>query len=228
MVVGPLAIRQAANVFSDLQTVHYRHAGRFGQDDIPGYALDHRHPKALKTTRWMLGREEDTVDEYIQFWVNPSECHWKVGTRTSMDKTAAGMVHHEGVPLGTPSNGSRYDLPTLAISFQSGIITPNGYRDISVTEDDPAIPPGLGNFYRFIHLLDERNVLDHGTPNYINILCTSPVFGQQGMWLQGFFTEDGVAWMDSAETPNMVNSWGANFVVFSSAPSFNSLRSLWG
>jgi hypothetical protein len=112
----------------------------------------------------------------------------------------------------------------LSLSFQSGIITPGGYNDImSGVENSALPPPGLGNFFDFLDLLDQPDATPSGAPNYINILYASPVFGQKGIWLQGFFTEEGVSWTDSAETPNQVVSWGASFMVFNSRPGLKDL-----
>ncbi len=165
---------------------------------------------------------------YLSFWVNPSECQWKIGTRTTIEKLANGVVHHEWPQKRVLSNASFdnsvLDQPTLSLTFQSGLITNGGYADILT--DTKEIPAGLGNFFDFLNLLDEPEVTSTGAPNYINIFYVSPLFGPRGLWLNGFFTAEGVSWTDSAaDNPNQVNAWGASFVVFNSSTKFSELKS---
>ncbi len=189
--------------------------------------LGHRHPKSARANRWSMGRVESTQASLI-WWVNPSECQWKMGTRTTIEKISGGVVHHEWPQTGMRGSnssfrGSRLDQPILSITFQSGIITAGGYSDIGESMSSE-IPKGLGNFFDFLDLLDQPDMTSTGAPNYINILYFSPVFGARGLWLQGFFTEEGVSWTDSAENPNVISSWGASFMVFNSQPSFAQLE----
>jgi hypothetical protein len=212
-------------------TLTPQQAARFQQSNaagIPSAATSsHRNPKSMRSIRWTMGREAGT--NFMQWWVNPSECQWKVATRTTFEKISGGIVHHEWPQTGMYGSnasfvGSRFDQPMLSLSFQSGIITPGGYNDILSGVDntgDP--PPGLGNFFDFLDLLDRPDAMATGAPNYINILYTSPIFGQRGMRLQGFFTEEGVAWTDSADNPNLISSWGATFMVYNSQPKLDSL-----
>jgi len=205
-----------------------------GRQD-PSY-MSHRHPTSMRSLRWTMGRVQETPlfsngKPYMQWWVNPSECQWKMATRTTIEKISGGIVHHEWPQTGMNGanvslTGSRYDQPMLSLSFQSGIIVPGGYNDITLKEDTSTTPPaGLGNFFDFLELLDRPDVTNTGAPNYINIIYASPIFGQRGIWLQGFFTEEGVSWTDTAETPNQISSWGASFMVFNSQPKLHMLLS---
>ena len=197
--------------------------------------MTHRHPKAMRSLRWTMGRVSETPlsngKPFMQWWVNPSECQWKMATRTTIEKISGGVVHHEWPQTGMNGSngsftGSRYDQPMLSFSFQSGIITPGGYNDILSGVDNPSTPPeGLGNFFDFLELLDQPDVTASGAPNYINIIYSSPIFGQRGIWLQGFFTEEGVSWTDTADNPNQITSWGASFMVFNSQPRLSMLLS---
>jgi hypothetical protein len=189
----------------------------------------HRHPDSMKVTRWAMFREESVLQgKILQWWVNPSECQWKVATRTSVDKIPGGAVHHEWPQTGHMNSnsfsGSRFDQPYLSISFQAGIITRGGYDDLWNNAPSTDIPYGLGNFYDFMALLNAPDVTASGEPNYINILYISPIFGQTGMRLQGYFSEDGVSWTDTAENPNTITSWGATFVVLNCNPALRELR----
>jgi len=196
--------------------------------------MSFRHPESAKTMRWLIGRTENStasknnaslIDGYISFWVNPSECQWKIGTRTTIEKLANGIVHHEWpqkrVKSNTSFENSVLDQPTLSLTFQSGLITNGGYSDLLTVT-----PSGLGNFFDFIQILDEPEVTSTGAPNFVNIFYVSPLFGPRGLWLNGYFTEEGVSWTDSAaENPNQINAWGASFVVFNSSTKFSELKS---
>ena len=196
---------------------------------------EHRHESTLRTHRWAMARENlapigstEYVDRFMQFWVNPSECTWSVGTRSAFDRTSGGIVHHE-IPIPT-KNGhrtTRFDLPSVVIAFQSGIITPDGYNHIGPRGNDslsPLMGHGLGNFYDFLDLLDRQNVMDNGLPNYVNIYYVSAVFGYKGIWLQGFFDDSGTSWTETAEQPNTITSWTSTFTVFKSFPPLHKLR----
>lgn len=195
---------------------------------------DHRHPQSCDVTRWSLAREsqialadKDNHDIFIQLWVNPSECQWKVGTRTANEKTQGGMINFEYQKVVADSESmSRLDLPQLSINFQSGIITHGGYNHINSGLPEPSIVPhGSANFCDFLELIDQPNIMKDGTPNYVNIFYISPIFvGHRGMWLKGFFDGE-ISFADHAENPNMISSWSANFIIFSSNPPLNKLRS---
>jgi hypothetical protein len=194
----------------------------------------HRHTLSLDTRRWAMARESRirlseskiSADVFMQFWVNPLECTWQVGLRSAFDKTSGGAIHHEIQQLDrSPSaNFTRFDLPTLSISFQAGITTPGGYNHIDNGGLPNVIPHGLANFYDFLDLLDQPNTTEDGLPNYVNIMYVSPTHGSRGIWLRGFFTEDGVSWKDSADNPNTINNWTASFLVCKSNPPLNQLR----
>lgn len=197
----------------------------------------HRHLKSMYSRRWAMAREskillsdsKDWWDAFLQFWVNPNECTWQVGLRSNIEKTSGGAVHHEIQQLDRfqLANFTRLDLPVLNISFQAGITSPGGYNHIDNGPIANIMPHGLANFYDFIDLLDQPNITKDGLPNFVNIMYSSPIFGEKGIWLRGFFTEDGVSWKDSADTPNTINSWTASFMVCSSNPPLSQLRRSW-
>jgi len=211
------------------------------------FMAQHRHYKSARTTKWRMFRDVDSeIGDYISekekknkdkipkkidltWFVNPSECQWKVGTRTYIEKIHGGAVHHEWPQTGDMGNesfrNSRLDQPMLSISFQSGIITKGGYSDILDTETD-VLPLGLGNFYDFLDMLDQPNMKPTGEPNYVNLLYISPIFGRSGIYLKGFFTEDGVSWTDTAEDPNQITAWGATFIVHNCRPTLITIQNM--
>lgn len=206
----------------------------------------HRHLKSMYSRRWAMAREskillsdsKEWYDAFLQFWVNPAECSWQVGLRSAVAKTSGGAIYHEIQQLEKfkLANFSRLDLPILNITFQAGITSPGGYNHINNGNIPNIRPHGLANFYDFLDLLDQPNTIDvkdgsgkivNNVPNFVNIMYSSPIFGEKGIWLRGFFTEDGVSWKDSADSPNTINSWTASFMVCSSNPPLNQLRRSW-
>lgn len=222
---------EARNSATDAAIARLKAAGKAALTD----SKQHRHPDSARATRWVMGRSDPNFafqngKPFMTWWVNPNECQWKMATRTTVEKIAGGVVHHEWPQTGMNGSnmsfkGSRFDQPTVSFSFQSGIITAGGYNDILSGVDNSTRPPsGLGNFFDFLYLLDQPDVVEpNGEPNYIQIMYFTPLFGQRGIYLQGFFSEEGVSWTDSAENPNQISSWGATFMVFNSQPRFSDL-----
>ena len=207
----------------------------------PSTTLASHRQKSMRSIRWTMGRVDNKIFAssglpFMQWWVNPSECQWKIATRTTIEKISGGIVHHEWPQTGHDTNPSlttsRFDQPLLSFTFQTGIITPGGYNDLLSGSDtvSTAPPPGLGNFFDFLELLDRPDMVEdstnpsYGQPNYVNMIYVTPIFGGRGIWLQGHFTEEGVSWTDSADDPNQIKSWGATFMVFNSQPSLSMLR----
>jgi hypothetical protein len=91
-------------------------------------------------------------------------------------------------------------------------------------EREPAVPPGLDNFYEFLSLVDEQKILDGGDINFVYIVYNSRIF--PSITLAGLFTPEGVSWTDSSDDPNQVNSWTANFTVYDSFPKLHDLNAL--
>ena len=211
-----------------------RNAGTEGQRGSRGTTeKQHRHPESLFTIRWAMARESQialsgtgqSFDQFMQWWVNPSECSWHVGMRSSIVKTSGGAIHHEIPQLERSQHAkfSRLDLPILNITFQSGITTPGGNNHIDSGVEN-FIPHGVANFYDFLSLLDQPNQLSDGSPNYVNIFYISPVHGGNGLWLKGFFNDDGTSFTDSADQPYTITSWTSGFTVCDSNPPLNRLR----
>ena len=167
-----------------------------------------------KAERFLMFRE-GTSSQILEFWVNPSECQWRVGTRTTIEKIQGGAVHHEWPQTGVGSQpgGILLDQPVLSLSFQSGSLLPEATNETSGTRK--IIPPGIGNFYDFLSILNQPNILQ-GKPNYVNIAYYSSIMPE--ILLQGHFTEEGISWTDTADSPGQIMSWGASFMVFKSDP----------
>jgi len=235
--LDPTTLGQEA-VYRQKWMQYYNQRKQMGNEGARGSrtALEkqHRHTESLNTVRWAMGRESAALlsesaqwyDAFMQFWVNPSDCSWHVPMRSAVDKTSGGAVHHEIQQLDRYplANFTRFDLPTLTISFQAGIVVPGGYNHIDNGDLANIRPHGVTNFYDFLSLLDQPNITKEGNPNFVNIMYVSPVHGARGIWLRGFFSDDGVSWTDSAENPQTITGWGASFIVCSSNPPLNRLR----
>jgi len=159
----------------------------------------------------------------LEFWINPSECSWRVPLRTTIEPIQGGAVHHEWYATGIgEQHKQKYDQPVLNFTFQAGHIAPRNWSTdesntaISRTSSPELAAPGLANFYDFLALLNEPNLKTDGTPNYVEISYASLMM--PSIQLKGFFTQEGVQWSDNADNPSSISSWGASFVVFESNP----------
>lgn len=159
------------------------------------------------------------------FWVNPSECSWRVPVRTTMEQIPGGVIHHEWPSIGIGKQpAQKFDQPIINFTFQSGSLIPNGDKEGGPDPINAAlgvefnkIPAGLGNFYDFLNVLNQPDINPDGSPNYVVIEYVSMIF--PSLTLYGFFSQEGVQWSDQADNPLSIPSWGASFVVFRSTPT---------
>lgn len=145
----------------------------------------------------------------IKFRVNPSNVSWAMRQRSVEQKSKAGTVLHV---WNDNMRKTYFDEPVLTIKFESGNILPA--RGAFGTPG--SIPQGLNNFYEFLSLVDEVKVLDDGRANLCYINYNSLVFPQITLW--GFWTPNGVSFVDNATNHAQVNSWTAAFTVYRSNP----------
>jgi hypothetical protein len=162
--------------------------------------------------------------QYIPLFVNPSDVQWSIPRRGTVQKTAAGAVRN------TWRNRFRrtyFDEFTLNITFQSGNIMPSmayvdrdmtNYQDLQDAYNFPHAPPGLGNFYMFLELLDVGK-LAGAYENYHIIIMHTRVFPV--LRLEGWFTEEPVTFAESAQNANQIN-WTATFQVYRTYPRIQS------
>ena len=145
----------------------------------------------------------------IKFRVNPSNVSWAMRQRSVEQKSKAGTVLHV---WNDNVRKTYFDEPVITIKFESGNILPA--RGAFGTPG--SIPPGLNNFYEFLSLVDEVKVLDDGRANLCYINYNSLIFPQITLW--GFWTPNGVSFVDDATNHAQVNSWTAAFTVYRSNP----------
>jgi len=168
-----------------------------------------------------------TENIQLSFWINPSECSWRLPLRTTIEQVQGGAIHHEWFTTGIGKQVTqKFDQPIINMTFQAGNIAPGSWLSVEDTgtqlrkfaQNQPGVPPGLANFYDFLALLNEPNIKTDGTPNYVEISYQSLML--PNINLSGFFTQEGVQWTDNADNPNGISSWGASFVVFQATPPF--------
>ena len=196
------------------------HAKAQRKDDVL-YIYDRSRLGKASRTFFILKTESLT----LEFWINPSECSWRVPLRTTIEPIQGGAVHHEWYATGIgEQHKQKYDQPVLNFTFQAGHIAPQNWstndygRNPGKTSRtyQALVAPGLANFYDFLALLNEPNIKTDGTPNYVEISYASLMM--PNIQLKGFFTQEGVQWSDNADNPSGISSWGASFVVFESTP----------
>lgn len=173
-----------------------------------------REPMIITTNHW------EKQKKLIRLFVNPSDMRWNLPRRGTVIKTQGGTVRN------TWRNRYRrtyYDEGTVGITFQTGNIMPSAaydsselrnISDIAAAIDDPRVPPGLANFYRFMALIDQPMLLG-ASPNYHRIYHHSRVFPM--ITLEGFFTEDSFSFNEVVQTGNTLQ-WEATFQIYRAVP----------
>jgi len=170
----------------------------------------------------------------IRLYVNPSEVTWNIKRRGTITKTAAGHVRNTWRNrfryYGRPTY---YDELEVSFTFQSGNIMPYAGIDMYDPNASPAQmaeylaniqpPPGLQNFYEFLSLLDQPQVLGAYENRHI-VIHHSRVFPT--IRLEGFFIDSSpVTFTESAENGNEV-IWRATMLVYRTYPMLQSATQL--
>jgi hypothetical protein len=164
-------------------------------------------------------------EKSIVWSTNPKSVQWSISQRGSEAKNKSGSVLHV---YRDSYRNSDYDDPKLTFQFQTGSILPT-VDDVSNpdklwkdrTADQLKIAPGLSDFYKFLQLVDQPKLTAKGEANVIHILYRSRIF--PAITLTGFFDPQvTVQFLDDSSNPNTVNSWSANFTVYSMTPQLNA------
>ncbi len=172
----------------------------------------------LSTRSWL------TKGRYITLFANPSDVQWSMPKRGTVVKTAAGAVRNT---WRNRWRNTYFDEMMLNITFQSGNIMPSaGLVDVDTRNDtevaalasNPQVPPGLLNYYWFMHMVDQPKLLGTWENRHI-IVMHSRVF--PALRLEGFFTEEPISLSDSASNGNQV-TWTASFQVYRTYPKISS------
>jgi hypothetical protein len=181
-------------------------------------------PVILTTTAWYA------QDKYIALWINPLSSSWSLPRRETSTKTAAGVVRNA---WRNRYRNTYYDEFTVAFTFQTGNVMPSaGVPDRvldnpmgrSSTAQEPAVPPGLIDFYRFLEMVDQPMLIGR-SENRHHIYYRSRVF--PSMHLEGYFVgETPVTFSENAEGNANMLQWSATFQVYSSNPPINNSQQL--
>lgn len=165
-----------------------------------------RIPFSMTTVEWLERGEEP-----ILFSVNPSEISWNMPQRSTIQKNLYGTVMH-----AWPDNlrHTFYDELNVSFTFQSGniMIQPQNADG----SGNKQISQGIVSFYDFLKLVDSPKLTTKGRVNHILIQYNSTVL--PNITLKGFFDPKGVNWSESANNPNQINSWTADFIVQDTYP----------
>lgn len=150
----------------------------------------------------------------------------KVGETTSTDKKPflQSNIDNAQKSLAGAEAGVNQKLNSAMTETFGGGAEPVTIPSLEVTPEDVSVPRGLSNFYDFLQLVDEQKILPDGRLNYVYIIYNSRIF--PNLTLAGLFTPDGVSWSDSADDPNQVVGWSANFTIYDSFPALNDIGTL--
>ena len=204
--------------------IYSEDGGVEGVDKYPDRLSRHqRSPWIVSCKSWLhRGR-------YIPLFVNPSDAQWSMPRRGTVQKTAAGVVRNTWY---NRFRGTYFDEFTINLTFQTGNIMPSSayagknfasYQDRVSAQQQPKIPPGLGNFYEFLNLLDQPKLLSAYENRRVIIMHTRvfPV-----LRLEGFFTEDPVTFSESDRNANML-TWTATFQVYATYPKITNASQMY-
>ncbi len=163
---------------------------------------------------WLITRVGRLLDGTgsISLYCNPTSAEWSFPLRSSGIKVKNGYNHHFW--FDTHRN-TYFDEAHLSITFQSGSIhvlktieTEGGLRQA-------VVPPGHKNWLDFPALLNDRRMLDDGSPNDVLIMYNSKLLPR--ITVVGEFEPDSFSFSDTVDTPNSVE-WSATLVVKRTIP----------
>ena len=181
-----------------------------------------RQPWVMTTTEWLT----ESNPRALLWDVNPSDVTWSMPQRSMHTKNLYGTVLH--VWPNTQRN-TFYDEFRLHMNFQSGSIMPVFIPNGKGTRGQWVASGGLANFYDFMQLVDCPK-LTRGTStsparaNLVTIQYNSNLFPQ--LSLTGMFDSNGITFTDSAQEPNQVTGWSADFIVYDSMPRLSANASV--
>lgn len=167
--------------------------------------------KSKRPGAWVFSTAE--TGSAFEWACNPSDVSWSMAQRSTHVKNMLGTVLHVW-----PDSGRKtfYDEYILSMRFQSGNIIPLTDNKGSTY----SIKPGLDNFYKFLQLVDAPKLTAAGLINLVEINYTSNIFGE--ITLRGMFDSKGISFTDDSSSPNQINSWTADFIVYDTVPRFSN------
>jgi len=169
-----------------------------------------RSPMIITNARWA----SSSPGRYIVFWAGPKDANWKFQLRGTEQQTRTGWVQHY---WRDDKRSTFFDNPIIDFTFQTGNLLPVRLIEKNGVAQVVSLPPGLLDCYDFFELLDDKRILSNGQSNLTYIVYHSLLF--PSITLYGYFTPEGMALSESAETPDQL-TWTAQFRVQGSSPRF--------
>lgn len=160
---------------------------------------------------------------FIKCFCNPTSGNWNFNKRGAFTKTAGGGVHNT---WRNRHRGTYFDVFPLALEFQAGNIHPSAAHNVDLTDtpralaarNNPRVPPGLDNWYRFLALADSRT-LDGNGPNNVILIWHTRVF--PNLWVEGFFDDQSISMNETADNGNTAR-WSATLQVVRTVPHLSN------
>lgn len=223
--------------------------------DSEGYTYDLYDNKRVRTA-WVLTttrrrylasqesedyREGNSYQEYspdhkwtddtapLIFNVNPNSYQLDNPFRQNVVDTKGGPVVHT---YRDPNRGyTNFGFATMNIEMSSGSLMPRARYRLKQNNQQQAwtMPPSVGNFYRFLEIVQEDTVYERDgeiLPNYQIIKMSTLLFPR--LTLYGFFIQN-ANWSEQAENPTEVQNWQVQFKIYKTTPSItiDQLRQLY-
>lgn len=216
---------QATDMFKDLA----RHQRELNQNDsntkkdagpddrmwnLAGGGSSKAKINGVKRDAWVMTTTEWLKSGRGMVWeCNPSDVTWSMPQRSMHTKNLRGTVLHV---WPDSERGTFYDEFRVHMNFQSGSILP--------LNDNGNVTPsgGIKNFYDFMQLVDCPKLTSDNppAPNFVKIYYNSNLFPK--LTLIGMFDSNGISFTDSAQEPNQVMGWGADFIVYDTTPKLSA------
>jgi hypothetical protein len=176
-----------------------------------------RQPSVITTRNWLF------QGYYVNCFCNPNNANWTPNRRESSTRTSAGTVRNA---WRNRHRGTYFDTFPVAFTFQSGnimpamgnLVAPTNFAAFESAIENPNLPPGLDNFYRFWNLLDQP-ALGGVQANTHILVYHSRAFPT--IWLEGFFDGKSFSFTESADNANQI-IWSCTLIVQRMVPKISN------
>ena len=171
-----------------------------------------RSPWIMTCTSWLAQRPPRAI-----VWAaNPSEVTWNMPLRSTITKNLGGTVEHIWPNL---NRSTFYDEFRLSINLQPGNMMP-----VRLSQGEWSPSGSHRNFLDLIELLDQPRLTTDSKgnirANLMQINYLSNLFPK--LTLTGAFDPRGITFTDSSQSPNAVQSWSVEFIVYDSNPRLSN------
>lgn len=161
----------------------------------------------------------DDENAPLIFNVNPNSYQMDNPFRQNVVDTKGGPVIHT---FRDPKRGyTNFGFATMNIEMSSGSMMP--WAKYSTGRNNRrqgwTMPPSIGNFYRFLEIVQEDTVYERDRetlPNYQIIKMSTLLFPK--LTLYGYFIQN-ANWSEQAENPTEVQNWQVQFKIYKTSPA---------